>query len=467
MEKIASFSVDHDMINPGIYISRIDGDIITYDMRTRKPNMGDYMDNLTMHSVEHMFATYVRNSEISDNVTGLRVAREGGKGDFVEQEPLDLSLYTEADSDYVGWYWQPYREGKAVWLVPYDNKVVHFRMISHVKPIYYSGTFIGVVGIDYASVDLRAAVDGIKVHEQGYAFLAHGDHVAYHKDLPQREHVPDYSEEYTQSSHVLRNGLTLILLAHNDDLHKIRFTIQFEIIVSVIVLLALASIATVHLVKRFTKPIETLTHEVERLAEGDYNINAVNARTKEVKVLADAFSIMARKVEAHDKHQHLLAYRDPLTGLRNFTSYKGHVAELEDQIGDPDFKLGIAMMDINSLKDTNDKYGHEAGNKLIITAARIISSVFKRSPVFRVGGDEFVVVLQGADYEQRDALIEKMNRMATAEFVQSGDDRIPIAIAYGIALYDPEGDKDILSIFNRADSKMYDKKREMKSITVS
>ncbi len=68
MEKIASFTVDHDKIEPGIYISRIDGDIVTYDMRTRKPNMGDYMDNLTMHSVEHMFATYIRNSEISDNV---------------------------------------------------------------------------------------------------------------------------------------------------------------------------------------------------------------------------------------------------------------------------------------------------------------------------------------------------------------------------------------------------------------
>ena len=68
MEKIASFSVDHDMINPGIYISRIDGDIITYDMRTRKPNMGDYMDNLVMHSVEHMFATYIRNSDIGADV---------------------------------------------------------------------------------------------------------------------------------------------------------------------------------------------------------------------------------------------------------------------------------------------------------------------------------------------------------------------------------------------------------------
>lgn len=68
ISKIASFSVNHDYIVPGIYVSRIDGDITTFDLRTRKPNNGDYMDNLTMHSVEHMFATYVRNSDISENV---------------------------------------------------------------------------------------------------------------------------------------------------------------------------------------------------------------------------------------------------------------------------------------------------------------------------------------------------------------------------------------------------------------
>lgn len=68
LTRIASFSVNHDFIDEGIYISRIDGDITTYDMRTRRPNMGDYMDNLTMHSVEHLFATYVRNSEIGPNV---------------------------------------------------------------------------------------------------------------------------------------------------------------------------------------------------------------------------------------------------------------------------------------------------------------------------------------------------------------------------------------------------------------
>ena len=68
VNKIASFTVDHDLLTEGIYVSRIDGDITTYDLRTRIPNSGDYMDNLTMHSVEHMFATYVRASEIGERV---------------------------------------------------------------------------------------------------------------------------------------------------------------------------------------------------------------------------------------------------------------------------------------------------------------------------------------------------------------------------------------------------------------
>lgn len=68
MERIASFAVDHDKLTPGIYVSRVDGDVTTYDLRTRTPNAGDYMDNRTMHSVEHMFATYIRNSAIGDHV---------------------------------------------------------------------------------------------------------------------------------------------------------------------------------------------------------------------------------------------------------------------------------------------------------------------------------------------------------------------------------------------------------------
>ena len=68
MDRITSFTVDHNKLKEGIYVSRIDGDITTYDLRTRIPNNGDYMDTATAHTVEHMFATFVRNSEIKDNV---------------------------------------------------------------------------------------------------------------------------------------------------------------------------------------------------------------------------------------------------------------------------------------------------------------------------------------------------------------------------------------------------------------
>ena len=68
IKKIASFTVNHNTLKEGIYVSRVDGDVTTYDLRTRRPNMGDYMSHLTMHSVEHMFATYVRSSKIGERV---------------------------------------------------------------------------------------------------------------------------------------------------------------------------------------------------------------------------------------------------------------------------------------------------------------------------------------------------------------------------------------------------------------
>lgn len=68
MKKIASFTVDHTKLDPGIYISRTDGDIVTYDLRMRKPNTGDLISYSAIHSLEHMFATMVRNSNRGDDV---------------------------------------------------------------------------------------------------------------------------------------------------------------------------------------------------------------------------------------------------------------------------------------------------------------------------------------------------------------------------------------------------------------
>lgn len=68
MNKITSFCINHDILEKGLYISRIDGDIITYDLRMVKPNVGPYLENAGLHTFEHLFATYVRNSKYSDAI---------------------------------------------------------------------------------------------------------------------------------------------------------------------------------------------------------------------------------------------------------------------------------------------------------------------------------------------------------------------------------------------------------------
>ncbi len=68
MKKITSFTVDHTCLTPGLYVSRIDGDVVTYDLRMRKPNTDDILSNSAMHSFEHMLATYMRNGEIKDQI---------------------------------------------------------------------------------------------------------------------------------------------------------------------------------------------------------------------------------------------------------------------------------------------------------------------------------------------------------------------------------------------------------------
>ena len=112
MKKIASFTVDHTVLETGIYVSRIDGDITTYDLRTRKPNSGDVMDHSTMHTLEHMFATYVRNSEIADDViyfgpmgcqTGFYLlVRNADNGKVLEVTKKVLSDIISHDGDVFG-----------------------------------------------------------------------------------------------------------------------------------------------------------------------------------------------------------------------------------------------------------------------------------------------------------------------------------------------------------------------------
>lgn len=112
IKRITSFTVNHDKIVPGIYVSRIDGDITTYDMRLKRPNNGDYMTALEAHTFEHMFATYVRNSDICESViyfgpmgcmTGFYLlVRDADNGKVFEVIKDVLSKIIHHDGDVFG-----------------------------------------------------------------------------------------------------------------------------------------------------------------------------------------------------------------------------------------------------------------------------------------------------------------------------------------------------------------------------
>ncbi len=122
------------------------------------------------------------------------------------------------------------------------------------------------------------------------------------------------------------------------------------------------------------------------------------------------------------------------------------------------------MVDLNFLKRTNDTYGHEKGNVSIKNLCALVCLVFKHSPVFRVGGDEFVVILKNQDLQNVEHLMSRFN--GSLEELQQDSTLEPwerISAAIGYALYDQGLDGSVEDVFKRADKAMYDRKTAMKA----
>jgi diguanylate cyclase (GGDEF)-like protein len=171
---------------------------------------------------------------------------------------------------------------------------------------------------------------------------------------------------------------------------------------------------------------------------------------------------MTEHLREHEKRQRMLAYRDSLTGLRNTTAYNDWVIEFNKGIQNQDTEFGVLVLDLNYLKEANDMHGHDVGNKMLISAARLISDTFKRSPVFRIGGDEFLVILQNRDFEDREALLEKFETDCANTTVEVNDAVLFISIAKGFSIYDPTKDSQFSDVFSRADEEMYRNKKTIK-----
>ena len=203
------------------------------------------------------------------------------------------------------------------------------------------------------------------------------------------------------------------------------------------------------------------THdEIEELAESMKQMESdINAHISELRYMNTELSLSQTVVTEMTE----LANTDALTGVRNKTAYDKDAQDIEKAVGNGETDFGIAMIDLNFLKFTNDTYGHESGNDAIVDLSAVICEVFAHSPVYRIGGDEFVVVLKGNDLENVDALTEQFNEIVSKRYSDASLDpwrRISAAIGY--AIFDPKSDVYVADVFKRADHAMYDRKKAMK-----
>ena len=156
------------------------------------------------------------------------------------------------------------------------------------------------------------------------------------------------------------------------------------------------------------------------------------------------------------------ANTDALTGVKNRNAFElaKNRINVEIESGEnPEF--AIVVCDVNGLKYINDNIGHDEGNKLLINACRLICTTFKRSPVFRIGGDEFVAILRNDDYAAREEYISGIMARMTAENYNPSD-AANVSFATGIADFDPGVDKNCDDVFKRADAVMYEHKKAIK-----
>ena len=145
-----------------------------------------------------------------------------------------------------------------------------------------------------------------------------------------------------------------------------------------------------------------------------------------------------------------LALKDALTGVRNKAAYDNEIRKLNWRIEDGFKEFAIGMVDLNFLKRINDTYGHERGNEAIRAICRLICVTFKHSAVFRIGGDEFVIILTG-----------EVGRLAADDTLEPWE---AVSAAMGIAVFDETIDSDAGNVFKRADKIMFANKKEMKAV---
>ena len=160
----------------------------------------------------------------------------------------------------------------------------------------------------------------------------------------------------------------------------------------------------------------------------------------------------------------VLAHKDALTGLRNKAAYDNEILRLKNELANGMCRFGIAMIDLNFLKSINDSFGHDKGDYAIKALCKIICDIYDHSPVFRIGGDEFAVILENSDFDhaaELEDIFKKHIEDLQKNMELSSWERVSAAI--GVAIYDKSIDSSVENVFKRADTLMYSNKKAMKA----
>ena len=419
---------------------------------------------------------------VSSSAKGFWFVNLDGEG-FAPHEVTDITQYNTEDTSQLVWFTVPKATGEPVWLKPYITDNLDVRVISYNVPVYFGEKFVGVIGIELDYSAMAAQVDNITLYENGYAFITDADGmIVYHphmsiQELEAREKAPDgivssdsivrYNYKGTEK---LAFRLPLIngdLLTVSAPLSEINASWHKWIAVIVIAFLALLLVFILLIRKyseRITKPLQKLTVAAEQINEGNYDCTLDYEGKDEIGALTNTFRRVTENLKKYISRLNDLAYADALTSLHNRGAFDIMVRDMQTKIDQPEGPLAFAvcMFDCNSLKQINDEYGHDKGDIYLKETARIICDVFEHSPVFRIGGDEFVAILQNRDYENREALLRLFDEKCSEKRETEIDPWKKVDVSRGLADYEPQEDKLINDVVRHADRAMYENKRSMK-----
>lgn len=433
-------------------------------------------------------AVYFRyNPEMIGNGTsGFFWAKKSEDSPFEEETPTDILAYNSNDVEHVGWFFVPKESGKPLWMTPYYNQNLDVFMISYIVPFYLkNGEFVGVIGMDIDFNSIMEIAGEVDLYETGkVALVDMTERLIYYSDGKRAvkeklsntlyNHITTINKsnellEITESDGSisviccdrLANQMKLFVSVPLKEINENRNKLFLWYIVISVFIFIVALVIISRNTARITKPLNKLTEITNRYAQGDWTESYISNTSDEIQELSECISTMAHTTQSYILRINTMARTDGLTGLKNKTCYLEYIETLTDSRQKELQPYAVVVMDLNMLKNANDSYGHEVGDRLIKEAGEYISRIFEHSAVFRIGGDEYIAILCGDDYENRQLLCRKFEEQMNYEVPDT--EGLRLSIAYGMASYVEDG-TEYEALFTLADQRMYEMKKLMKMI---